>query len=148
MPMNPSMGIPESAPIMQAYGGRKANVFAIGDQMTFGYNNNGVNFKTLYDDSGWYKPAVNFVLNNWNDPRVQNWIENTYVPFINEYNKERPGYTPITAAYVTKDRYGRLSLDGYYGAWHKGNGGLDEILDISKEGVFSGKWNPALAVAK
>ena len=148
MPMNPSMGIPESAPIMQAYGGRKANVFADGDQMTFGYNNNGVNFKTLYDDSGWYKPAVNFVLNNWNDPRVQNWIENTYVPFINEYNKERPGYTPITAAYVTKDRYGRLSLDGYYGAWHKGNGGLDEILDISKEGVFSGKWNPALAVAK
>ena len=33
MPMNPSMGIPESAPIMQAYGGRKANVFANGDQM-------------------------------------------------------------------------------------------------------------------
>ena len=148
MPMNPSMGIPESAPIMQAYGGRKANVFAVGDQMTFGYNNNGVNFKTLYSDRGWYKPAVNFVLDNWDDPRVQNWIENTYVPFINEYNKGRAGYTPITADYVTKDRYGRLSLDGFYGAWHEGNGGLDEILDISKEGVFSGKWNPALAVAK
>lgn len=148
MPMNPSMGIPESAPIMQAYGGRKANVFAVGDQMTFGYNNNGVDFKTLYSDNSWYKPAVNFVLDNWDDPRVQNWIENTYVPFINEYNKERPGYTPITADYVTKDRYGRYSLDGFYGGWHEGNGGLDEILDISKEGVFSGKWKPVLAVAK
>lgn len=148
MPMNPSMGIPESAPIMQAYGGRKANVFAVGDQMTFGYNNNGVDFKTLYDNSGWYRPAVNFVLGNWDDLRVQNWIKDTYVPFINDYNRDRPGYTPITADYVTKNRYGRYSLDGFYGGWHKGNGNLDKILDISEEGVFSGKWNPALAVAK
>ena len=149
MPMDPSMGIPQDAPIMQAYGGRKANVFAGGDQITFGYNNSGVNFNNLYSDRGWYKPAVKFVLDNWEDKRVQDWIENTYVPVINEYNKERPGYTPITAAYVTKDRYGRLSLDGLYGGWHEGNGNLDQILDISPDGVFSGKWksDPAVAAA-
>lgn len=149
MPMNPSMGIPESAPIMQAYGGRKANVFAGGDQITFGYNNDGVNFDNMYSDSGWYKPAVNFVLDNWDDPRVQNWIRDTYVPGINSYpyNANRAGYTPITADYVTKDRYRRLSLDRKYGAWHRGNGDLDQILDISNEGVFSGKWKPDPAVA-
>ena len=149
MPMDPSMGIPESAPIMQAYGGRKANVFAGGDQMTFGYNNRGVNFKTLYSDNGWYKSAVNFVLDNWDDKRVQNWIENTYAPYINTYNANRPGYTPIEAAYVTKNRYGKYSLDGLYGAWHEGNGHLDKILDISPNGVFSGKWksDPAVAAA-
>lgn len=147
MPMNPSMGIPESAPIMQAYGGRKANVFATGDQITFGYNNDGVNFDNIHSDSGWYKPAVNFVLDNWDDPRVQNWIKNIYVPRINKYNANRPGYTPITADYVTKDRYGRYSLDGLYGAWYMGNGDLDQILDISSDGVFSGKWKPDPAVA-
>ena len=147
MPMNPSMGIPESAPIMQAYGGRKANVFAGGDQMTFGYDNTGVNFNTLYSDRGWYKPAVNFVINNWDDPRVQNWIRDTYVPGINSYNAKRPGYTPITADYVTKERYGRYSLDGKYGAWHSENGNLDQILDITNDGVFSGKWKPDPAVA-
>lgn len=149
MPMDPSMGIPQDAPIMQAYGGRKANVFAGGDQITFGYNNTGVDFNNLYSNRGWYKPAVNFVLNNWNDERVQNWIKDTYVPYINDYNTNRPGYTPIKADYVTKDRYRRYTLDGLYGGWHKGNGGLDEILDISPDGVFSGKWksDPAVVAA-
>lgn len=147
MPMDPSMGIPESAPIMQAYGGRKANVFAGGDQMTFGYDNTGVNFDTLYSDRSWYKPAVNFVLDNWDDPRVQNWVRDVYVPGINRYNAKRPGYTPITADYVTKERYGRYSLDGKYGAWHSENGNLDQILDITNDGVFSGKWKSAPAVA-
>lgn len=147
MPMDPSMGIPESAPIMQAYGGRKANVFAGGDQMTFGYDNTGVNFNTLYSDRSWYKPAVNFVLDNWDDPRVQNWVRDVYVPGINSYNAKRPGYTPITADYVTKERYGRYSLDGKYGAWHSENGNLDQILDITNDGVFSGKWKSAPAVA-
>ena len=149
MPMDPSMGIPQDAPIMQAYGGRKANVFAGGDQITFGYNNRGVNFDNLYSDRGWYKPAVNFVLKNWDDKRVQNWIKDTYVPYINDYNTNRPGYKPITADYVTKERYGKYSLDGLYGGWHEGNGGLDEILDISPKGVFSGKWksDPAVAAA-
>lgn len=151
MPMNPSMGIPESAPIMQAYGGRKANVFAGGDQITFGYNNNKVNFDNLYSDKGWYKSAVNFVLNNWNDKRVQDWIKDTYVPYINDYNANRPGYTSIKADYVTKDRYRSYSLDRKYGAWHKGNGYLDKILDITEDGVFSGNWKsdpaaPAAAV--
>ena len=147
MPMDPSMGIPQDAPIMQAYGGRKANVFAGGDQITFGYNNRGVNFDNLYSNRGWYKPAVDFVLNNWDDKRVQNWIKDTYVPYINEYNANRPGYKPIKADYVTKERYGHYSLDGLYGAWHKGNGGLDEILDITKDGVFRGGWKPDPAVA-
>lgn len=149
MPMNPSMGIPQDAPIMQAYGGRKANVFAGGDQITFGYNNSGVNFNNLYSNRGWYKPAVNFVLDNWYEPKVQYWVEKTYVPYINKYNAKRPGYKPITADYVTKERYGKYSLDGLYGGWHEGNGGLDQILDISPEGVFSGKWksDPAVAAA-
>jgi len=147
MPMDPSMGIPQDAPIMQAYGGRKANVFAGGDQMTFGYNNRGVNFNNLYSDRGWYKPAVEFVLDNWYEPKVQYWIENTYVPYINKYNAKRPGYKPITADYVTKERYEKYGLDGLYGGWHEGNGHLDEILDISPDGVFSGKWKSDSAVA-
>lgn len=147
MPMDPSMGIPQDAPIMQAYGGRKANVFAGGDQITFGYNNSGVNFNNLYNNKGWYKQAVNFILDNWYEPKVQYWVEKTYVPHINKYNAKRPGYKPITADYVTKERYGKYSLDGLYGGWHEGNGGLDEILDISPDGVFSGKWKSDPAVA-
>ena len=147
MPMDPSMGIPQDAPIMQAYGGRKANVFAGGDQITFGYNNSGVNFNNLYSNRGWYKPAVKFVLDHWYEPRVQYWVEKTYVPYINKYNAKRPGYKPITADYVTKERYEKYSLDGLYGGWHEGNGNLDQILDISPDGVFSGKWKSDTAVA-
>ena len=78
---------------------------------------------------------------------MQDWIKNTYVPYINKYNAKRPGYKSITADYVTKERYEKYGLDGLYGGWHKGNGTLDEILDILPDGVFSGKWKSDSAVA-
>ena len=144
MPMDPSMGIPQDAPIMQAYGGRKANVFDAGSQL-YSYDNSDVDFTNMYSDNGWYKPAVKFVLDNWEDERVQNWIRDVYVPRINAYNSKRAGYTPITADDVTKASYGKYSFDGKFGAWHIGNGDLDQILDISPQGVFSGTWKDTSA---
>lgn len=153
MPMDPSMGIPQDAPIMQAYGGRKTsrgNVFDIAGEMSrfdpavdgklldayagsgngdLLFNNTGFNSTNVYAPTSRYRKSVEFINNNRNDPRVTAWRDNWLIPAINYYNRNNPKYTQLTPENFNWDTHYNLSLDGNRGGHHLGNNFLDEILD-------------------
>lgn len=153
MPMNPSMGIPQDAPIMQAYGGRKTsrgNVFDIAGEMpkfdpavhgklmdsyagsgngALLFNNTGFNSTNVYAPTSRYRKSINFINANRNDPRVIAWRDNWLIPAINYYNRNNPKYTKLTPENFSWDAHYNSSLDGKRGGHHLGNNFLDEILD-------------------
>ena len=153
MPMNPSMGIPQDAPIMQAYGGRKTsrgNVFDIAGEMsrfdpavhgrlmdsyagsgngTLLFNNTGFNSTNVYAPTSRYRKSVDFINANRTDPRVTAWRDNWLIPAINYYNRNNPKYTQLTPENFSWDAHYNFSLDGNRGGHHLGNNFLDEILD-------------------
>ena len=153
MPMNPSMGIPQDAPIMQAYGGRKTsrgNVFDIAGEMsrfdpavhgrlmdsyagsgngTLLFNNTGFNSTNVYAPTSRYRKSVDFINANRTDPRVTAWRDNWLIPAINYYNRNNPNYTQLTPENFSWDAHYNFSLDGNRGGHHLGNNFLDEILD-------------------
>lgn len=153
MPMDPSMGIPQDAPIMQAYGGRKTsrgNVFDIAGEMsrfdsavhgrlldsyagsgngTLLFNNTGFNSTNAYAPTSRYRKSVDFINANRTDPRVTAWRDNWLIPAINYYNRNNPKYTKLTPENFSWDAHYNFSLDGNRGGHHLGNNFLDEILD-------------------
>lgn len=153
MPMDPSMGIPQDAPIMQAYGGRKTsrgNVFDIAGEMpkfdpavhgklmdsyvgsgngTLLFNNTGFNSTNVYAPTSRYKKSVEFINANRTDPRVTAWRDNWLIPAINYYNRNNPNYTQLTPENFSWDAHYNFSLDGNRGGHHLGNNFLDQILD-------------------
>lgn len=153
MPMNPSMGIPQDAPIMQAYGGRKTsrgNVFDIAGEMsrfdpavhgrlmdsyagsgngTLLFNNTGFNSTNVYAPTSRYRKSVDFINANRTDPRVIAWRDNWLIPSINYYNRNNPKYTQLTPENFSWDAHYIFSFDGNRGGHHLGNNFLDEILD-------------------
>ena len=153
MPMDPSMGIPQDAPIMQAYGGRKTsrgNVFDIAGEMsrfdpavhgrlmdsyagsgngTLLFNNTGFNSTNVYAPTSRYRKSVDFINANRTDPRVTAWRDNWLIPAINYYNRNNPKYTQLTPENFSWDAPYNFSLDGNRGGHHLGNNFLDEILD-------------------
>ena len=153
MPMNPSMGIPQDAPIMQAYGGRKTsrgNVFDIAGEMsrfdpavhgrlmdsyagsgngTLLFNNTGFNSTNVYAPTSRYRKSVDFINANRTDPRVTAWRDNWLIPAINYYNRNNPKYTQLTPENFSWDAHYNFSLDGNRGGHHLGNNFLDEILN-------------------
>lgn len=153
MPMNPSMGIPQDAPIMKAYGGRKTsrgNVFDIAGEMsrfdptvhgrlmdayagsgngTLLFNNTGFDSTNVYAPTSRYKKSVDFINANRTDPRVIAWRDNWLIPAINYYNRNNPKYTQLTPENFSWDAHYNFSLDGNRGGHHLGNNFLDEILD-------------------
>lgn len=153
MPMDPSMGIPQDAPIMQAYGGRKTsrgNVFDIAGEMsrfnpavhgrlmdsyagsgngTLLFNNTGFNSTNVYASTSRYRKSVDFINANRTDPRVTAWRDNWLIPAINYYNRNNPKYTQLTPENFSWDAHYNFSLDGNRGGHHLGNNFLDEILD-------------------
>lgn len=153
MPMNPSMGIPQDAPIMQAYGGRKTsrgNVFDIAGEMsrfdpavhgilmdsyagsgngTLLFNNTGFNSTNVYAPTSRYRKSVDFINANRTDPRVIAWRDNWLIPAINYYNRNNPKYTQLTPENFSWDAHYNFSFDGDRGGHHLGNNFLDEILD-------------------
>lgn len=153
MPMDPSMGIPQDAPIMQAYGGRKTsrgNVFDIAGEMsrfdpavhgrlmdsyagsgngTLLYNNTGFNSTNAYAPTSRYRKSVDFINANRTDPRVTAWRDNWLIPAINYYNRNNSKYTQLTPENFSWDAHYNFSLDGNRGGHHLGNNFLDEILD-------------------
>ena len=120
MPMDPSMGIPQDAPIMQAYGGRKTsrgNVFDTAGEMskfdpdvdgkfldkyagsgngTLFFNNTGFNSTNAYASTSRYRKSVDFINDNRDDPRVVAWRDNWLIPAINYYNEGNPKYIKLT----------------------------------------------------
>ena len=157
MPMDPSMGIPQDAPIMQAYGGRKTsrgNVFDIAGEMskfdpdvhgrfldayagsgngTLLFNNKDFNPTNAYAPASRYRKSVDFINANRTDPRVIAWRDNWLIPAINYYNRNNPKYTQLTPENFSWDAHYNFSLDSNRGGHHLGNNFLDEILD----------WDPA-----
>lgn len=153
MPMDPSMGIPQDAPIMQAYGGRKTsrgNVFAIAGEMskfdpavhgrlmdsyagsgngTLLFNNTGFNPTNVHAPTSRYRKSVDFINANRTDPRVTAWRDNWLIPAINYYNRNNPKYTQLTPENFSWDTHYNFSLDGNRGGHYLGNNFLDEILD-------------------
>lgn len=153
MPMDPSMGIPQDAPIMQAYGGRKTsrgNVFDIAGEMSkfdpavhgrlmdayagsgngaLFFNNTGFNPTKVYASTSRYKKSVDFINANRNDPRVIAWRDNWLIPAINYYNKKNHNYTELNSDNFNWDAHYNFSLDGKRGGHHLGNNFLDVILD-------------------
>lgn len=152
MPMDPSMGIPQDAPIMQAYGGRKTsrgNVFDIAGEMskfdpavhgrfldayagsgngTLLFNNTDFNPTNAYAPTSRYRKSVDFINANRTDPRVTAWRDNWLIPAINYYNRNNPKYTQLTPENFSWDAHYNFSLDSNRGGHHLGNNFLDEIL--------------------
>lgn len=151
MPMDPSMGIPQDAPIMQAYGGRKTsrgNVFDIAGEMskfdpavhgrfldayagsgngTLLFNNTDFNPTNAYAPTSRYRKSVDFINANRTDPRVTAWRDNWLIPAINYYNRNNPKYTQLTPENFSWDAHYNFSLDSNRGGHHLGNNFLDEI---------------------
>lgn len=153
MPMDPSMGIPQDAPIMQAYGGRKTsrgNVFDIAGEMSkfnededgkrldkyagsgngaLFFNNIGFNPDDVYAPTSQYTKSVNFINTHRNDQRVIAWRDNWLIPAINYYNRKNRNYTKLTPKNFDWDDHFHFSLDGKRGGHHLGNNFMDVILD-------------------
>ena len=156
MPMDPSMGIPQDAPIMQAYGGRKTsrgNVFDIAGGMSkfdpdvdgkrldeyagsgngaLLFNNIGFNSTKVYAPDSQYTKSVNFINTHRDDPRVVAWRNNWLIPAINYYNQNNPKYIKLTPKNFDWDKHYYFSFDKNRGGHHLGNNFVDVILD----------WNP------
>ena len=100
--------------------------------------NSGNTGKYAYDPSRTDKESDNgnesymakrqYVIDNFKSPEVQDWIKNSYVPAINNYNKEQgtKNYKPVTADDVTLDAFTVNSNDGKWGAWHNAVLGLKD----------------------
>lgn len=122
-------GIREEMPQMEdeefAFGGnifgRKYNKFDNGSWMygvnPLNFNNTGINFNELYADNSDYMKKRQYIIDNWDNQDVQNWINNSYIPYITKYNKSR-GYNGNFT--VNKDQFIKGTHDNNYGAMHSG----------------------------
>lgn len=122
-------GIREEMPQMEdeefAFGGnifgRKYNKFDNGSWMygvnPLNFNNSGINFNELYADNSDYMKKRQYIIDNWDNQDVQNWINNSYIPYITKYNKSR-GYNGNFT--VNKDQFIKGTHDNNYGAMHSG----------------------------
>ena len=81
------------------------------------FNNTGINFNELYADNSDYMKKRQYIIDNWDNQDVQNWINNSYIPYITKYNKSR-GYNGNFT--VNKDQFIKGTHDNNYGAMHSG----------------------------
>ena len=122
-------GIREEMPQMEdeefAFGGnifgKRYNRFGDGSYMYgsnyLNFNNNGINFNELYADNSDYMKKRKYIIDNWDNPDVQKWINEYYIPYVTEYNKSR-GYSGKFS--VNKAQFMDGTHDNSYGAMHSG----------------------------
>lgn len=122
-------GIREEMPQMEdeefAFGGnllgKKYNRFENGSWMYgsnyLNFDNKGMNFNELYADNSDYMKKRKYIIDNWDNQDVQKWINDSYIPYITEYNKSR-GYSGNFK--VNKDQFIAGTYDNKYGAMHRG----------------------------
>lgn len=141
-------GIREEMPQMEdeefAFGGnifgRRYNKFAKGSWMygvnPLNFNNNGINFNELYADNSDYMKKRKYVIDNWNNQDVQKWINESYIPYVTEYNKSR-GYSGNFT--VNKDQFIEGTHDNNYGAMHIGltNFTIPQAASVEQQAVES-----------
>ena len=84
------------------------------------YSSDGtINWDIMYGADSPYTKRRQYVIDHWNDPGVQEWLDR-YVKGINEYNKNRRGYQPMTKSDITKDIFEKRTSDKSWGGMHAG----------------------------
>ena len=84
------------------------------------YNTDGtINWDIMYAKDSPYMKRRQYVLDNWDTPTVQDWL-GRYAEGINNYNKTRDGYVPMSKEDITKDIFGTRTLDKHWGGMHTG----------------------------
>lgn len=94
--------------------------------LTFGdpnfnpYNADGtIDFNKMYNEKSPFMIRRKYVLDHWDEPQIQTWLDK-YINGINEYNKNRTGYTPMQKKDVTKEIFKERTQDKNWGAMHAG----------------------------
>lgn len=84
------------------------------------YNSNGdIDWNIMYGKESPYMKRRQYVLDNWGSKGVKNWLSK-YVEGVNDYNKNRKGYTPMTVNDITKDVFENRTFDKSWGGMHSG----------------------------
>ena len=84
------------------------------------YNADGtINWDIMYSKDSPYMKRRQYVLDNWDTSTVQDWL-GRYAEGINNYNKTRDGYVPMSKEDITKDIFGTRTLDKHWGGMHTG----------------------------
>lgn len=78
-----------------------------------------IDWSIMYGADSPYTKRRQYVIDHWDDPGVQKWLDR-YVEGINEYNKGRSGYQPMTKSDITKDIFTKRTWDKSWGGMHSG----------------------------
>lgn len=78
-----------------------------------------IDWDIMYGENSPYMKRRQYVLDNWDSEGVQNWLSK-YVEGINNYNKNREGYTPMTVKDITRDVFENRTHDKSWGGMHAG----------------------------
>lgn len=78
-----------------------------------------IDWGIMYGADSPYTKRRQYVIDHWDDPGVQEWL-GRYVEGINEYNKDRSGYQPMTKSDITKDIFTSRTWDKSWGGMHAG----------------------------
>lgn len=78
-----------------------------------------IDWGIMYGADSPYTKRRQYVIDHWDDPGVQEWL-GRYVEGINEYNKGRSGYQPMTKSDITKDIFTSRTWDKSWGGMHAG----------------------------
>lgn len=78
-----------------------------------------IDWSIMYGADSPYTKRRQYVIDHWDDPGVQEWL-GRYVEGINEYNKGRSGYQPMTKSDITKDIFTKRTWDKSWGGMHSG----------------------------
>lgn len=78
-----------------------------------------IDWNIMYGADSPYTKRRQYVIDHWDDPGVQEWL-GRYVEGINEYNKGRSGYHPMTKSDISKDIFTKRTWDKSWGGMHAG----------------------------
>lgn len=94
-----------------------------------------INWDIMYGADSPYTKRRQYVLDHWDDEGVQKWLDK-YVEGVNNYNKDRKGYTPMTKSDITKDIFTKRTWDKSWGGMHAG---IDYAGDPEEELIIEHK---------
>ena len=101
--------------------GNKGNLFFTGGPYEYGQNplnmENYSDLSSLYKQGSDYMNKRQYIIDNWDTDYVKNWIKDTYIPFVQNYNKSRGYNSNFT---VNLDQFTKGTYDNQYGGMHKG----------------------------
>ncbi len=84
------------------------------------YDDNGdIDWDIMYGKESPYMKRRQYVLDNWGSEEVKNWLSR-YVEGVNNYNKDRAGYIPMTVNDITRDVFEKRTFDKSWGGMHSG----------------------------